>query len=117
MLRMHVTLGNCFMRCMHMQQNDMAAHGEAEESAVASVKASVTVVTTADALVAAVSSGARDIEIRSHLDLTSLRRTPTRAVLVAAHPMHGKSTHLMYVGRSTRSIRVRACGGVCIRSR
>lgn len=69
----------------------------------------MTVITTADALAAAVSTGARNIEIRSHLDLTSLRRTPSTAEYASAHPFHGKNTHLMYVGRSTRSIRVRAC--------
>ena len=67
----------------------------------------MTVVTTPDDLVAAVSTGARDIEIRSHLDLTSLRRTPTEAPFPIADPLHGMETHLMYIGNRSRSIRVR----------
>ena len=68
------------------------------------------VVTTADALAAAVSSGARDIEIRSHLDLTSLRRTQSPGEREPLDLFTDYNTHLMFVSNTTRSIRVRACG-------
>ena len=68
----------------------------------------MTVVTTADALIAAVSSGARDIEIRSHLDLTSVPKAPSSTGLPAPHPVHGLPTHLLYIPDRTRSIRVRS---------
>lgn len=67
----------------------------------------LTIVTTAEDLQAAVLSGASDIEIQSHLDLSGLRRIRTRAVLGTAHPLHDAATHMMYVEKGTRSIRVR----------
>ena len=65
------------------------------------------VVNTAEELRGAVQAGARDIEIRSHLDLTALRRTPSETPIAQMHPEFGKPTHLMYVRAATQSIRVR----------
>eukprot|EP00892_Ulva_mutabilis_P008345 jgi/Ulvmu1/5883/UM026_0003.1 len=69
--------------------------------------AAVAVVTTPQELAAAVERGARDIEIRSHLDLTTLARPPSPAPLSSPHPLRNAPTHLMYVMAHTRSIRVR----------
>lgn len=65
------------------------------------------VVNTAEQLRRAVRAGVRDIEIRSHLDLTPLQRTPSEAPFASLHPDFGKPTHLMYVQAATQSIRVR----------
>lgn len=65
------------------------------------------IVTSAEALRDAVLAGVRDIEIRRHLDLTTLRRQPTQAPYGLASAFHMTPTHLMYVTDTTRSIRVR----------
>lgn len=67
----------------------------------------LTIVHTAAELQQAIIEGARDIEIRSHLDLTSLNRTVTQAPFALRNPISDKRTHLMYVKAQTRSIRVR----------
>lgn len=66
-----------------------------------------TIVNTAEELQRAIAKGARDIEIQSHLNLTSLSRTPSRVPWAPRHPKYGEHTHLMYVTAETRSIRVR----------
>lgn len=68
----------------------------------------VVVVGTAEELRRAVRAGSRDIEIRSHLDLTALKRTPTLAPYPSFHPLHGLRSHLLYVKAATQSIRVRS---------
>lgn len=94
----------------------------------------VVVVNTAEELQGAVQARARDIEIRSHLDLTPLQRVPSEvptsagdcdrdyagdyadvpvdAAVVLGGPLlikiEGARTHLMYVHAETQSIRVRS---------
>lgn len=79
--------------------------------------ADITPVNTATEFQAAVEAGARDIEIRSHLDLSALDRKENPVIACFSQDRIGRdsaldagtlASHLAYVKKATRSIRVRA---------
>lgn len=80
---------------------------EAPFPASASAAADVTVVTSARQLQAAVDSGAQDILVRAHLDLTGIP-----LALQPAANVSRVATVLAQIRPSTRSIRVRP-GSIC----
>ena len=75
--------------------------------------ANITVVTTPGELQAASLAGAQDIEIRSHLDLRSLKLAKNPAITGNETENNPKRLALLYASPPLRSIRVR-CNRVCV---
>ena len=69
--------------------------------------ANITIVTTAEELQEATIAGAQDIEIRSHLDLRTLKRVPTPLIDGPETHDNRKRLALLYASPPLRSIRVR----------